>query len=76
MSLIREVIFKNDEKSKAEAERLCKILDEDSKVLSTRINEDGNYCMVIIFEDGFDMLAFMVATGQAKMIEPSEDGEN
>lgn len=76
MSLIREVIFKNDEKSKAEADRLCKILDKESKVLSTRINADGNYCMVVNFEDGLDMLAFMCATGMAKIVEPSEDGEN
>jgi hypothetical protein len=61
--IIREIVFKKG--AEAEAERLCKILDKKSKVLATN-ERDGHRTMVVQFDDGLDLLAFMCATGYVK----------
>lgn len=64
--LVREIVFKAGKEGEESANEICKILDKQQKVLGTNIR-DGKRIIVARFDDGMDLMAFMVATGMATM---------
>ena len=64
-TLIREVMFKEKSSIKSRKAIIAKLDSiNPNKVLSV---SEGHKSMMVLFDDGMDMLAFMVASGLATM---------